>query len=94
MTRVILYYTHSYLYQVRGAPAIGVVGSLSLAVELQVTSFPSLSELETFVADKLEYLVSARPTAVNMADCRDKLTRLVCTLGTQQGASVESVKAK
>ena len=78
----------------RGAPAIGVVGSLSLAVELQDMTFPSLQHLANFVAERLEYLVSARPTAVNMADCRDKLTSLANTLISEEGASVSSVKAR
>ncbi|KAB7495329.1 Methylthioribose-1-phosphate isomerase [Armadillidium nasatum] len=54
--------------QVRGAPAIAIVGCLSLAAELQ-TCFPkfaSKSELHKFIKEKIIYLISARPTAVNM----------------------------
>ncbi|CAG5123397.1 unnamed protein product [Candidula unifasciata] len=54
--------------QVRGAPAIAIVGCLSLAVELTDKDFATLVELRDFVEEKLDYLVSARPTAVNMAD--------------------------
>lgn len=54
--------------QVRGAPAIAIVGCLSLAVELYGKVFTSVSDVETFIVDRLDYLVTSRPTAVNMAD--------------------------
>ncbi len=44
--------------QVRGAPAIGVVGTLSLVVDLRNRQFSSLEELVTYVTDQLNYLVS------------------------------------
>ena len=46
--------------QVRGAPAIGVVGSLSLAAEIYNQSFGSNEDLLAFVSEKLDYLVTAR----------------------------------
>jgi len=58
--------------QVRGAPAIAIVGCLSLAVELTKNDFNNLEDLKKFVFEKLDYLVSARPTAVNMADASSK----------------------
>ena len=51
----------------RGAPAIAVVGCLSLAVELHGKEFESVEGLCGFAAQQLDYLVTARPTAVNMA---------------------------
>ena len=75
-------------------PAIGVVGSLSLAVELNGTTFTTLEELTEFVEKKLEYLVIARPTAVNMTDCQRKLTALVHSMAADKAATVDAVKAK
>ena len=57
----------------RGAPAIGVVGILSLVAEVYNLSFTSVNEFRELIKKQLDYLVSARPTAVNMADARTKL---------------------
>ena len=46
-----------YVLQVRGAPAIGVVGTLSLAVELHEKEFQSLDKLVSYVTERLNYLV-------------------------------------
>lgn len=50
--------------KVRGAPAIAIVGCLSLAVELRAGA--GAEDLVSFVRDSLCHLTSARPTAVNM----------------------------
>jgi len=60
---------------VRGAPAIGVVGVLSLVAEVYESSFASVDEFCEHVTKQLDYLVTARPTAVNMTDARNKLVR-------------------
>lgn len=60
--------------QVRGAPAIAIVGSLSLAVELLGTTFNDKNVLRQDVEGKLNYLCSARPTAVNMKIAAEELT--------------------
>ena len=53
--------------KVRGAPAIAIVGCLSLAVELRkLGAFNSKEDLFNFVKDKFDYLVTSRPTAVNI----------------------------
>ncbi|XP_054664028.1 methylthioribose-1-phosphate isomerase isoform X2 [Grus americana] len=54
--------------EVRGAPAIALVGCLSLAVELAAGAGPTgdAAELETFVGERLRFVVTARPTAVNL----------------------------
>nr|CAG4641806.1 EOG090X08IP [Eurycercus lamellatus] len=53
--------------KVRGAPAIAIVGCLSIAVELiKAEKFESKEELLKFVNDKFNYLVTSRPTAVNI----------------------------
>lgn len=53
-----------FLWQVRGAPAIAIVGCLSLAVELRAGA--GGDDPVTFIRESLCHLTSARPTAVNM----------------------------
>ncbi len=53
-----------FTLQVRGAPAIAIVGCLSLAVELRAGA--GGDDLVSFIRDSLCHLTSARPTAVNM----------------------------
>ncbi|KAK7487534.1 hypothetical protein BaRGS_00021236 [Batillaria attramentaria] len=66
--------------QVRGAPAIAIVGCLSLGVELYDKTFMSVSDMQSFVTEKLNYLVTARPTAVNMADAAARFMAFSKTL--------------
>jgi methylthioribose-1-phosphate isomerase len=77
--------------QVRGAPAIAIVGSLSLAVELAPKDFDTVDCLVDWVAAKLDYLVTARPTAVNMATARDNLKHFI-KLKKQSDVSAEKMK--
>ncbi len=51
---------------VRGAPAIGIAAAYGLLVSLFETKLP-VSELKAELAKRGEYLISARPTAVNLA---------------------------
>jgi methylthioribose-1-phosphate isomerase len=78
----------------RGAPAIAIVAALSLAVELgSATSLrqgdaPSAA---SFIKDRLQYLVTSRPTAVNLEDAARKLSKVVddaAQAGTATGQSV------
>ncbi|XP_014667607.1 PREDICTED: methylthioribose-1-phosphate isomerase-like isoform X2 [Priapulus caudatus] len=78
--------------QVRGAPAIGIVGSLSLVVDLNNQEFDTKSMLNTYLATKLTYLVSARPTAVNMKWCADVLLKLSAELKDCDEVSVAEMK--
>ncbi|XP_042315793.1 methylthioribose-1-phosphate isomerase [Sceloporus undulatus] len=80
--------------KVRGAPAIAIVGCLSLAVELdnKRTTEESIGSLETFVLDSLNYLVSARPTAVNMAQAAQELGRIVRQEAKREGSTGESFR--
>ena len=75
----------------RGAPAIGIVGSLSLAVELASKHFDTTESLADWVVTKLDYLVTARPTAVNMATARDNITDFI-KLKKHSGSTPEEVK--
>ncbi|KAI4833502.1 Methylthioribose-1-phosphate isomerase [Aureobasidium sp. EXF-8846] len=81
----------------RGAPAIAIVAALGLAVELElIASKKELSgiaqEVEFFIKEKLEYLVTSRPTAVNLADAAKKLQKIIQTAAKEQDASGTSVK--
>ncbi|WPH03789.1 methylthioribose-1-phosphate isomerase [Acrodontium crateriforme] len=76
----------------RGAPAIAIVAALSLAVEIQTTALsPNAEEVAAFIIEKLNYLVTSRPTAVNLADAARKLTKvveLVARPASNSGAAV------
>lgn len=68
--------------RVRGAPAIAIVAILSLAVELRSLLLynrlsDSAEEVGLFIKEKLQYLVTSRPTAVNLADAARKFERIV-----------------
>ncbi|KAK6152020.1 hypothetical protein DH2020_014655 [Rehmannia glutinosa] len=64
---------------VRGAPAIAIAAALSLAVEVSnVGAFSgSTNDAASFLSNKLDYLVSSRPTAVNLSDAATKLKEVV-----------------
>lgn len=76
----------------RGAPAIAIVAALSLAVELQNNkTSDNAEEVAAFIIEKLDYLVTSRPTAVNLADAARKLKKITETAaksGKGDGASV------
>ena len=65
--------------RVRGAPAIAIVAALALAVEMSVlfvnAKCPLLQAdaVKNMIDEKLEYLKTSRPTAVNLADAVSKL---------------------
>ncbi|XP_022094253.1 methylthioribose-1-phosphate isomerase-like isoform X2 [Acanthaster planci] len=63
--------------KVRGAPCIAIVGCLSLAVELANHTPTSREETVSFISQQLDYLVSARPTAVNMKRAADSIKSLM-----------------
>ena len=63
--------------QVRGAPAIAIVGCLSLAVELTAgRQFDSAAALLAHVRRRLAHLVTSRPTAVNLQKAAAALLEL------------------
>ncbi|KAK6529836.1 S-methyl-5-thioribose-1-phosphate isomerase [Arthrobotrys megalospora] len=76
--------------QVRGAPAIAIVAVLALAVELNNSSSSTASDSPKsavkLIHEKLDYLVTSRPTAVNLADAAGKLKAL-----TQDTLSAQDV---
>ena len=77
----------------RGAPAIAIVAALALAVELENMKLSSIAEeVKVFIDEKLEYLITSRPTAVNLADAARKLSRVVDAAATKTDASGSDVK--
>ncbi|KAK5119152.1 S-methyl-5-thioribose-1-phosphate isomerase [Meristemomyces frigidus] len=76
----------------RGAPAIAIVAALSLAVELQNSEISDKAdEVAAFVLEKLEYLVTSRPTAVNLADAARKLKKIVESAASANGSDGAAV---
>ncbi|ERN04391.1 methylthioribose-1-phosphate isomerase [Amborella trichopoda] len=73
---------------VRGAPAIAISAALSLAVEVSnLKSFDGTStDAASFLVKKLEYLVSSRPTAVNLSDAATRLKEIVLKAATDGNA--------
>ncbi|KAI4704865.1 S-methyl-5-thioribose-1-phosphate isomerase [Alternaria sp. Ai002NY15] len=77
----------------RGAPAIAIVAALALAVELTNMKLSSVAEeVEIFITEKLDYLVTSRPTAVNLADAAGKLRKITKEAAATEGASGEAVR--
>ncbi|KAF2141784.1 uncharacterized protein K452DRAFT_326843 [Aplosporella prunicola CBS 121167] len=81
----------------RGAPAIAIVAALALAVEVETIARKNelssvAEEVKVFIVEKLDYLVTSRPTAVNLADAARKLKKTVETVAAKDGASGASVK--
>jgi hypothetical protein len=77
----------------RGAPAIAIVAALALAVELTNMKLPSVAEeVKIFITEKLDYLVTSRPTAVNLADAAGKLRKTTERAAVKEGATGETVR--
>ncbi|OCL08263.1 putative translation initiation factor [Glonium stellatum] len=77
----------------RGAPAIAIVAALALAVELENMKLsPIAEEVKAFIDEKLEYLITSRPTAVNLADAARKLRKVVDAAAARADASGSNVK--
>ena len=78
----------------RGAPAIAIVAALSLAVEIANTASVQSNSpdgAKKFIQDKLVYLVTSRPTAVNLEDAARKLSSVVNTAASASNATGQSV---
>lgn len=76
--------------QVRGAPAIAIVGSLSLALQLKNSEFEDKDALQKFVNSSFQYLLTARPTAVNIAKSANRFSRLI--MEASPCVSVQGIK--
>ncbi|KAL4708313.1 hypothetical protein ACJJTC_007719 [Scirpophaga incertulas] len=80
--------------QVRGAPAIAIVGCLSLAVELLKDDIEDKKIMRQEIEGKLNYLVSARPTAVNIKLAADELINLANTLNADENVTPNEFKER
>jgi methylthioribose-1-phosphate isomerase len=79
--------------RVRGAPAIAIVASLGLAVELSNSRVTAASEaaLITHIDEALDYLKESRPTAVDLSNAIAQLKAIIRTSeGKGQTAIVET----
>ena len=63
-----------YKLQVRGAPAIGVAAAYGLYVAVRDVAEESLTEFGKALHEAADYLVGARPTAVNLAWALQRMT--------------------
>ncbi|KAL9052171.1 MAG: hypothetical protein Q9162_005566 [Coniocarpon cinnabarinum] len=66
--------------RVRGAPAIAMVGILSLAVEIQNRLQPLQGDVEVAIQtidERLDYIVTSRPTAVNLKNMADDFKKII-----------------
>ena len=79
--------------QVRGAPLIAIVAALSLAVDVCKVShtFKSSSDAADFLKERMTYLRTSRPTAVNLFVATDELLATVLELESAVGSTAESV---
>ncbi len=63
----------------RGAPAIAIVGMLSLAIEIrhlkQVDN--NVDQLSNWIISRCDRLMSARPTAINLRNAREHLINVI-----------------
>lgn len=87
-------YVEYFSVQVRGAPAIAIVGCLSLAVEISKEEFEKKKTLRREVEGKLNYLISARPTAVNLKIAADELMSLVNALDKDDSISAAEMQSR
>ena len=86
--------------RVRGAPAIAIVAALALAIELTNRKTPEYNNgahedaerAENDIVKKLKYLVTSRPTAVNLADAAKKLEDVVRSARNLPGSTRSGVE--
>ncbi|KIW17463.1 S-methyl-5-thioribose-1-phosphate isomerase [Exophiala spinifera] len=82
--------------KVRGAPAIAIVAALALAVEIGTAvvakKLPDSAEVvKENLNQRLEYLKTSRPTAVNLGDAVGKLKIVAKTASLRPEATPDSV---
>src|SRR5271154_631776 len=78
--------------RVRGAPAIAIVAALALAVEIKcigggTQQVQTAEEVRELIEERLEYLKTSRPTAVNLGDAVGKLKKIVERAALETGAN-------
>lgn len=83
-----------FIFKVRGAPAIAIVGCLSLAVDLQREKYPDKQSMRQDIEGKLNYLVSSRPTAVNMKIAADDMIALANSMAENKSIDLPEMKSR
>ena len=78
----------------RGAPAIAIVGTLSMAVELKSKQFQSSEEVVDFVTSSFDYLKTSRPTAVNLSEAANRFSLQARELAGHHPDDPETVKSR
>merc|ERR1719162_679028 len=71
--------------QIRGAPLIAIVAVLGLSVDLnsnvktikELSDCTTVKEVKDLVRTKMDYLRTSRPTAVNLFNALDELSKVV-----------------
>jgi len=68
--------------RIRGAPLIAIVAVLGLAVDLTsnektIQEISATDDIKTFVYEKMAYLKTSRPTAVNLFNAMEELRNIV-----------------
>jgi len=79
--------------QVRGAPLIAIVSALGLASEVRARASAgvSASEAASFLQERMAYLRTSRPTAVNLSNAMDELSAVVAKAAQTEGANAVQV---
>uniref|UniRef100_A0A182PGR2 Methylthioribose-1-phosphate isomerase n=1 Tax=Anopheles epiroticus TaxID=199890 RepID=A0A182PGR2_9DIPT len=78
--------------QVRGAPAIAIVGCLSLVVEIYDKQYDTKAALAAEIGEQLEYLVTSRPTAVNLKLAADEMKALSESILSKDDIDVDEMR--
>jgi methylthioribose-1-phosphate isomerase len=79
---------------VRGAPAIAIAGILTVAVQVELKTFETAEELHSFVNESMKYLITSRPTAVNISDAAHKLDEFCSKTRKQVNEDLEVFKQR
>ena len=84
--------------KVRGAPAIAIVAALALAVQISSEELndklpKSADAVKDLISQRLDYLKTSRPTAVNLGDAVSKL-KIVVKKAALNGVADASSAAK
>lgn len=67
---------------------------MSLAVEISKEEFEKKKALRREVEGKLNYLISARPTAVNMKQAAEHLISYINSLDNDESVSAQEMQAR
>lgn len=65
------------LMQVRGAPAIAIVGAFAVTVDILRNLEANKSRTIAELVERIDYLVTSRPTAVNLSNALNELKELL-----------------